>query len=583
MDEAEPSSESIHEVISEVGHQESAVEAEPSADNAPEVDADEIEGVDGSEQPSHVQEVGVVDGSEQASHVQEVGVVDGSEQASHVQEVEVEEPLGQQSVDMEHPSEVVDQMQFTSAQHAPTVFVDDLSETVDEMQFGAAHHAPTVVLASSSGEVDETQLETVRHTPTDIMEDSSDIIEGVEAGDSHDQGAAEEVPETSHMEEMRVDDQPGGNDASEATLREIEQKLAEKEQHCVMLEQQLIQANQQVETCYYQLEENGERLRKYGSEVEALKAENDRLGSEVDKMKADCERLELLETEKRNLSEMTATLTRDMEAKEREAALSLQSATALEERVKALEGDNTSLKGQLQSIESECQAHKLKSSEIYAMYQQLQKENVSMVEQLKQRSISATASVSVDTAAANYKELTGELERATQRCKEQEALLNSKQAAIQKLEQELAALKRERREAAAQAQENESAAASDADVRRMSEEFRMMKMSNAGLVSEVASLKAMLAEKTSRIDNLNCELLALRHPEEAKHKGELDLEDYMSNRRMGFSSNVASRKRRGLPGFMDALRLALGHWFMRLLVGMYILLLHVAVVVILNK
>ncbi|ORM42342.1 uncharacterized protein BXIN_1127 [Babesia sp. Xinjiang] len=363
-------------------------------------------------------------------------------------------------------------------------------------------------------------------------------------------------------------------------LRAMEQKLADKDQHCLMLEQQLIQANRQVETCYYQMEANEDQLQQYASELSSLQAELERRDVALEKARHDAERLEVLQSERQQLSEMVAGLTRELDIKIRDANLSTASVENLKQLLSEVESEKSRLEEQMQAVESERQAHKLKASEMYELYQQLRDENVTLVAELKERGLTNTAPTDHHETSTKLRELAEELERTTKRCKEKDVQLSECDVTIQELQNRLNVCEAELRRKV-EVQTTSDTTDVTQEVRLLEDELRIVKISNSGLVSEIAALKAQLTDKNARIDHLNCELMMIR--QNPSPRRELDLEAYMHHRSSGLSSSEADRRRNGHRGVKEAVHQVFTTPRYRMFLVLYTALLHLLLLLTLLK
>ncbi|KAK1932985.1 hypothetical protein X943_001706 [Babesia divergens] len=340
-------------------------------------------------------------------------------------------------------------------------------------------------------------------------------------------------------------------------ILELEQKLIDKERNCLLLEQQLVQANQQVESCYYELEENKERLSKYGVEVADLNSALERKDIELKNARMENERAALVEAEKSNLSEMVAKLTDELQDKTKKLEEAMIAVDDSQKRVSEAVSEASRLQKAVESVEIECEAHKRKAADVYEMYQQLQEENLGLAKQLKDHTDSIP--VVEEGPTARYHELSAEVESLTRKCKEMDDVLLAKDDEINELQQRIASLESEAKKASSihlPAPVNTKSTIDEAELKRLENEVRMLKMSNAGLVKESAALQSQIAEKNARIDHLNCEVLSMRQTSTPNAKRDLDLESYLDCRRGGINANEAVSKIHDVRSFRDMFQVA---------------------------
>ncbi|GIX61678.1 restin homolog-like protein [Babesia caballi] len=342
----------------------------------------------------------------------------------------------------------------------------------------------------------------------------------------------------------------------DAVYAALQKQLADKERECRMLEEQLVQANRQVETCYYQLEGNENRIRQYSAEVEEVRHELERRDRELNSARREYERIARVEAEKNRLSIEVEDLTRDLAAKINELESARASTFRLEGSVAEITEENTRLRREAHAIESECEAQKRKASEMYSLYQQVREENLHLVKELRSTNEGVRGTVPPDVPLRST-DLEDKLEQANELCSKQEKLLLERDAQIKILQQQVKQLERDHRKGSeARAAPAAGAAASDSELQRLSNDVRMLKMSNSGLSTELSALRSQMAEKNARINHLNCELMSLRHGRGPAAGGNVDLEDYMSDRKSGFNNSRVTGKLDDAGSTIEALWLA---------------------------
>ncbi|EDO07949.1 putative integral membrane protein [Babesia bovis T2Bo] len=523
------------------------------------------------------------------------------------------------------------------------------------------------VISDHSGGDSPVTVENDMAASCDTVDESLSLTPDVEYQENHDIGVpsgTSSLPDddsnivTAHVDPLGVTSSDVGESSQSvgdmepvdvsvdlrARLETLEQALSSKEQQCVMLEQQLIQANRQVETCYYQMEEHADTLRHHVAEL-------DRKDQELMSARRDLERLDLLESEKRHLSEMVAKLTHEVDVRTEDATVARNTLSQIEKKLVDLTNDNMLLKDHVQTLasehsrsrdlvrtmeeassrgeiqyrvletelanvkdrletkeaemsnlmtelanlqdeylrskeqlhasESECQAHKEKASEIYSLYQQLQEENMGLVSELKDLGAKPVEPIDNSDIIQQCQELSTQLEAATQQCRERDSALSERASKIQMLEHRIKSLETElRQKSGTQEQSNEG---SQDAMRRLQDEIRIIKINNAGLVSEISSLKAQINDKNARIDQLNCEIMTQKRKDAplAENGFDVDLEAYMGNRMSGMSFSESSKSMRMLSVIQEAAKRVLNEPFYRKCFMIYVVILHILMIALL--
>ncbi|GFE53020.1 pericentrin Pcp1, putative [Babesia ovis] len=252
--------------------------------------------------------------------------------------------------------------------------------------------------------------------------------------------------------------------------------------------------------------------------------------------------------------------------------------TRIKQQSRGLEDENTRIKEQLQAVESERQAHKQKFTEMYGLYQQLQEENLGLAAELKGRDLSVSAPSESSVASPQYRELTEELDRISQRCREKDVEIAERDGRLHELQHRIKVLELESRKKAGSNTAASSQSHDTGDLRRLEDEIRIMKINNAGLISEISSLKAQITDKNARIDHLNCELMMQQQRASSpSHRRDVDLEAYMHHRRVGYSSAEAQK----LSTLQEAIHQVFTDPLYRKCFVVYLAIMHILVVALL--